>query len=165
METQEWAAARGQTNSDLINQSEINQVIDLLNELIASNRSIMQIYETAVPRLQTEANNELLQRYAAQHHTYVAELSNLVVSFGGTPETHTNAILKRVWLSLKAALSDGDGPIMSEVAQAAENILKQYGRAMNDPMPDTARDHIRHQMSEIRITVDKLIALDTVYNS
>lgn len=165
METGDMNTVRGQTRPDPMKQSEMNQVIELLNELIASNRSIVQIYETAVPRLETEANNELLQRYAAQHHTYVAELSNLVVSFGGTPETHTNAILKRVWLSLKAALSDGDGPILSEVAQAAENILSQYGRAMNESMPDTARDRIRHQMSEIRITVDKLTALDTVYNS
>jgi uncharacterized protein (TIGR02284 family) len=165
MEIQEWAAARGQTNSDLMNQSEINQVIELLNQLIASNRSLVQIYETAVPRLHIEDNDELLQRYAAQHHSYVAELSNLVVSFGGTPETHPNAILKRIWVNLKAALSAGDGPIISELAQAAEDILTQYGRAMNESMPDTAYDRIRHQMSEIRITVDKLSALDTVYNS
>ena len=167
METRDFMTARGQTGFEPIEPSELNNAIELLNNLITDNRGLVQIYETAVPRLQTEANNELLQRYTAQHHTYITELSNLVVSFGGTPNTDTNgnAMLKQIWISIKSALSDDDGPILKEVAQAAENVLKTYGEAMNEQMPDSARDRVRHQMSEIRITCDKLSALDTVYNS
>ncbi len=167
METREMVTARGQTNLELADPSEMNNAINLLNGLIDDNRGIVQIYETAVSHLQTEANNDLLQRYAAQHHSFISELSNLVVSFGGAPNTNTNgnAIFKQIWISLKAVLSDGDGPIMKEVAQATENILETYGETMNEAMPDTARNMIRRQMSETRVTCDKLSALDTVYNS
>ena len=167
METREMITVRGQTNMEIAERDELNRAIELLNNLIANNRGLVEIYETAAPRLQTAANNELLQRYAAQHNNYISELSNLIVSYGGTPNTgaNSNAVFKKIWISLKAALTAGDGPIMKEAAQAAENILELYSEAMNEAMPDAARNMIRHQMSDTRVTCDKLSALDTVYNS
>ena len=167
METRDMVTVRGQTNMEVAERSEMNNAIELLNDLIATNRGLVEIYETAVPHLHTEANNDLLQRYAAQHHAYISELSNLVVSYGGTPNTSTNgnAVFKKIWISLKAALIAGEGHIIKEAAQAAENMLEHYGEAMNEAMPDAARNMVRRQMSETRVTYDKLSALDTVYNS
>lgn len=149
------------------NSHNINAAIALLNDLIDINRGIINVYETAVARLENETNKDLLQGYAAEHETFVSELSNVVVSLSGQPTTSSSGgnLLKQAWITLKATVTAGDGPILAEVAQDAENVLEAYGEAMGQDLPDDARNVIRQHLSKARLNQEQLSALHAAFSS
>lgn len=159
--------AQGRAGTNYIEKSELSAAIELLNELISANRGIIEVYETAVARLENETNIELLQRYAQQHETFVSKLSSMVVNYGGEPETDSSggSLLKRTWVSLKAAVTEGDGPILAEVAEDAETILEAYREAMGYDLPEDVREIIRKHISQVRVASEKVSALAVAYNS
>lgn len=167
METQQTVNAMGRTSTQYMPHNEMNIAIDLLNDLTVTNRSIITIYDTAVTRLEDETNKELLQVYTEQHKTFVTELSNLVVKLGGTPDTGVegSSLLKRAWMTLKAAVTAGEGPILAEVAQAAEDVLNAYGDVMSHDISDDVRNVIRRHLSEVRLIAEQLSGLKNAYNS
>ncbi|MEJ2748407.1 MAG: PA2169 family four-helix-bundle protein [Anaerolineae bacterium] len=164
--TREILNAQGRVGTNIVEVSEMSVAIDLLNKLIATNRGLITVYRTAVERLENESNKELLQGYVKQHEAFVTELSNLVTSYGGTPVTaaDSSSLVKKAWVTLKSAVTEGDGPMLAEVAQDAEKILEAYGEAMGKDLPDDARDLIRQHMSQINVNHEKLSALSAVYN-
>ena len=165
--TREILNAQGAVGSNLVEVDEVRMTIGLLNELIATNRGLMVVYRTAVDRLDGKTNKELLQGYVQQHETFVTELSNLVTSYGGTPVTAADggSLVKKAWVSLKSAVTHGDGPMLAEVAQDAEKLLEAYGEAMGEDMPDDARDLIRKHMSQMHVNHEKLSSLSAAYNN
>lgn len=166
MNNQELVDGRIQGDTD-IGIAEMKSVVDILNDLIAANRGIIDVYQTAAERLENETYVELLQGFAEQHETFIIELSNLVVRHSGDPVTSADGIglVKWVWVTLKSTLSDGDGPILAEVAQDSGNILEAYGEAVTADLPDDARGLVRRHMSQVRLAHDKLLSLSAVSNS
>jgi uncharacterized protein (TIGR02284 family) len=164
--TREILNAQGRVGTNIVEVSDMSVAIDLLNELIATNRGILAVYRTAVERLENEPNKELLQGYMKQHETFVTELSNLVTKYGGTPVTAADgsSLVKKAWVTLKSAVTEGDGPMLAEVAQDAEKVLEAYGEAMGEELPDDARDLIRKHLSQAHLAHEKLSALSAVYN-
>jgi uncharacterized protein (TIGR02284 family) len=158
--------AQGRAGMTTINQSKVNMTVDLLNDLIVTNRGIINIFHTAVERLDDAANAKLLQGYTEQFETFVPELSNMVVKYGGTPATAADggSLLKQAWVTLKAAVTDGDGAILDEVSQNAAKVLEEYGTAMGEDLPDNVRDLVRRHMSAINLAHEKLSALSGVYD-
>lgn len=141
--------------------------LDLLNELIDINRGIINVYETAVDRLEDDTNKQLLQGYAAEHETFVSELSNVMAGLSGKPNTtgSGSSLLKQAWLTLKATVTKGDGPILAEAAQDAENVLEAYGEAMGHDLPDNARDVVRKHLSRARLNHEQLTALQSAFSN
>jgi uncharacterized protein (TIGR02284 family) len=91
----------------------------------------------------------------------------MVVRFSGQPNSSGNSssLIKQAWVSLKAAVTEGDGPVLAEVAQDAENILIAYGEAMSKDIPEDARQLIRNHISDVRLAHKKLSALSVAYTS
>jgi uncharacterized protein (TIGR02284 family) len=141
--------------------------LELLNSLIAENLGISKLFETASSHMDNEENAILLKGYATQHETFGAELGNLVISGGGQPvATPDNSnLLKRAWVTLKGALISGDGDILVEIAQNAENLLQAYGEAMPQNINDDTRSLIRKHMSATRLVYRKLLALGAAYQN
>ena len=158
--------AQGRAGTNFIATSEENVVVDFLNDLIATNRGVINVFQTSVERLESEANKEIVRGYIEQHKKFVSELSNAVVSHSGTPESSgtTSSLVKQAWVTLKAAVTEGDGPILAEVAEDIDSVLKAYGEAMAANLTDDARDLVRKQMSETRLTHEKLSGLSAAYN-
>lgn len=155
--------ATGQVGSHHVAKNEWEKHVDRLNDLIGMNRGLINVYETAAKRLEKYANKQLLRSYAEQHKSYVSALSNIVARYGEEPEANGtgSSLVKQAWVTLKAAVTDGDGPILKEVAQDAETTLKAYGEAMGSNLIDETRKEIRKQMSELRLAQKKLSALST----
>jgi len=138
-----------------------------LNDLITMNRGIIEVYQTAAERLENEINIKLLDEYAEQHKTFVIELTNCVVKYSGSPSTTANggSMVKQAWVTLKAAFTDGDGPILAEVVQDAQSVMDAYAEAIGSDMPDDVRKILRKHMSATRLAFDKLSALSAVVNN
>jgi uncharacterized protein (TIGR02284 family) len=165
MDNREMVEGRRQGDMG-IGFGEMNSVVDILNDLIAANRGIIDVYQTAAERLEIETFVELLRGFAEQHETFVVELSHLVVRHSGDPVTNANGIglVKWIWVTLISTLSDGDGLILAEVAQDSRSMLEAYGEAVAADLPDDARGLVRRHMSQVRIAHDKLLSLSAVSN-
>lgn len=146
---------------------EMQQVVDILNDLVVVNRGMIVVYEMAADRLHDEASIEFVRKAMRQRRTAVAELSNLVATYGANPVTGSDALnmVKRVWIGLKGTVADEDGPILSEVGSEAEKMLDAYGEAMGVDLPGEARGLVRTHMSDARITHEKVVALAAAYKS
>jgi uncharacterized protein (TIGR02284 family) len=144
-----------------------NAIADLLNDLIETNLGIVNIYETAVERLENDNYSEFLHDAAEKHRTFAAELSNLVAASSGRPETTASAgsTAKRVWVVLKATFTDGDRPILSEVTQDAEKVLEAYGDAMGAELRDDVREVLNRHMREARMTYEQLMSVSVSYEN
>lgn len=159
------------TNSEtagvnVVDFDEPDNLVTLLNDLILANRAMVNVYYTAIERIENNGNIELLQRFAAKHETWLRELNNLIVQYHGMPTTKTEPgnLLKRAWVSLKATLTDGDGPILTEIAHDSKTLLAAYAEVMGNPsLPEDIREVIRTQMSEVRIICKKLSALSAAF--
>ena len=57
--------------------------VEQFNKLIAVNRGISNVYQSASERLQNETNKALLTSYATEHEAFTAQLSDVVVSLSG----------------------------------------------------------------------------------
>jgi uncharacterized protein (TIGR02284 family) len=145
---------------------EMKVVVDLLNDLIAANLGIVDVYQTAAKHLENEVNIALLYDYAQQHETFVTELGNLVVSYNNTPVTSadSDSLIKQAWVTLKAVVTEGDAPILTAVTRDAEDILAAYREAMRRDLPDDVCNLIRNHMSNARITHKKLALLCAAYS-
>ncbi len=166
MQMHNMTDASNHAGAKMANVAQPDDLVELLNDLFVTNRGMVKVYETAVERIENKASVELLQQYAAKHEKMLTELSNLIVKYGGVPATgfDTGNLLKRVWITLKAAATDGDGPILVEVAQDSKTVLAAYGDLLGHPsLPVDVRDLIREQMSEVRIIYKKLSALSAAF--
>jgi uncharacterized protein (TIGR02284 family) len=158
---------REQTDPNFVDTNNTNVVINLLNDLITTNRGMIDVYQTAVEQLDNNVNATLLQNYVDKHKTFVLDLSNMVVRYGGDPATGSTSstLVKQAWVTLKATLTEGDGPILVVVAKDAETVMEAYVEAMGMDLPDDVRDVIREHLSESRLNYEKLSALSKVYNN
>jgi len=140
---------------------------DWLNDLITTNRGIVKVYKTAAERLENESSTNLLRDYVEQHESFIVELSNLVVKRGHEPATSTSGsnLVKQAWFTLKASITDGDGPILAEAAKDARNVLDAYEEKTGAGLSDDEQKVIEEQMNELRQNHEELSALSSTANS
>lgn len=145
----------------------VNAVANLLNDLIETNLGIVNVYETAVERLENESYSEFLQEAAKQHKTFAVELSNIVAAYSGKPQTTASAgsTAKKAWVVLKATFTDGDGPILSEVTRDAEKVLNAYGDAMSTELPDDVREILDKHVQAARRIHEQLIPMSASFEN
>jgi len=150
-----------------INESEIRAAIDLMNDLIVINRGMINVYEAAAERFLDEKNTRLIERMIAKHELFVMELSTMIARYGGNPVTNTDlgSFARRIWVTIKAVVSEGDGPILAEVAADANKVLNAYGEAIAADLPDDVHDLVRGHTSMVRINYEKLLSLSAAYRN
>ena len=150
-----------------INESEIRTAIDLMNDLIVINRGMINVYEAASERVLDKKNTRLLEGMIAKHETFVAELGNMISQYGGNPVTNTDlgSFARRIWVTIKAVVSEGDGPVLAEVAADASKALDAYGEATAADLPDDVRALVRGHTSEVRINYEQLLSLSAAYRN
>jgi len=167
MKNHEMVNAQGRAGTNFVKTDEMKAVIDRLNDLIAADYGVAEVYETAVTRLEDPTNRTLLQDYAKQYKGFAAELANLVVRHDGDPATAADgsSLVQRAWVTLKATVTEGEGPVMTEAADSANHVLEEYMEAMDTDLPDDVRDVVRHHLSAARLTHEKLSGLSAAYNS
>ena len=137
-------------------------LIAMLNELIATNRDSEEGYRTASEAVENADYRQIFLDSAQQRTEFIAILSDLVHQYGGDPEQsgHFSGTLQRAWINIKAALTQGDGPIMAECDLGEEAALALYADTLPKNLPEEMKTVVRHQLSEIRIAHDRIHALN-----
>lgn len=164
MASKKIAQTTRQTDLEIIETE--TQATELLNELITLNRDIIEVLHTAVNQLQQPDTRKLLNQYISRHEAFITELSGLVTRYSGTPKTDGTStnLLKRAWVTLKATVTEGDGPILAEVAEDIQTMLLRYGKVMGETVPEDVRDVIRPHISHLRLAHEKLLGYSAAYD-
>lgn len=139
-----------------------SEVVEILNQLIVTNRDSAEGYETAAGAVENPDYRQFFQEYAQQRAQFVAELSRLVTEYGGDPEQSGNlaGTFQRAWMNIKASLSAGDHAIMDECDRGDEAALALYAEILPKALPDTVKSVVRSQLVDVRISHERVHAIN-----
>ncbi len=138
------------------------EVVDILNQLIVTNRDSATGYETAASAVENPDYRQFFEEYAQQRQQFVTELSSLVSEYGGDPEQsgHLVSTLQRAWMNIKASLSEGDHAIMDECDRADEAALALYAETLPKALPEPVKSMVRRQLVDVRIAHERVHGLN-----
>lgn len=103
----------------------MSDTVSTLNHLISTCRDGEQGFRTAAEHLKDHPFRSLFAQFARERAEIAAELQQLVVRLGGTPDTagSVSGAVHRGWMDLRAALTRGDEHIIAE-AERGEDVAK-----------------------------------------
>jgi uncharacterized protein (TIGR02284 family) len=129
-----------------------HDAIDTLNTLIEVNQDANAGYMRASEGIPSAAFTQGLQRFAHQHEKYISELTNLVIGFSGEPASERPATgeMHHAWMNIDAAVGEGghDG-ILTECERGETTAMLTYENALEQGLPDNAREIVVRQYDEI----------------
>ena len=138
---------------------EKDEIVVALNKLVGVNHDTRDMYQTAAEAVDNPDYQSLFREFASQRAEFMNELSALVASYGGEPDTDGSltAALQRTWIDLKAAItSDEETAVIAEYERGDRVALEAYQEAMASDVPEAARSLIRHQFSYVRIAYERM---------
>ncbi len=138
------------------------EVVEILNQLIVTNRDSADGYETAAGAVENPDYRQFFEEYAHQRTQFVTELSTLVSEYGGDPEQSGNlaGTLQRAWMNIKAALTEGDHAIMAECDRGDEAALALYAEILPKALPEAVKSTVRRQLVDVRISHERVHAIN-----
>lgn len=144
-------------------ESENEQAVDVLNELIALNWDSREGYQAAAEAVENNHYQSILQNYAHQRRCFIMQLSDVLRSHGGEPVASGNlsGTLQRAWINIKSALTEGDAAILAECDRSEAATLESYQQAFDQELPTSVTDVIRHQMTDVRNAYEHIHGLTT----
>jgi uncharacterized protein (TIGR02284 family) len=136
--------------------------IDTLNLLIRTSRDGEAGFRACAEQLQSPRLREVMLRRAEDCARAVEELKPLVQRFGGTPTEGTTAPgdAHRAWVVAKAALTGSDDhAVLNECERGEDIALADYRKALDQDLPQEARQVVEHQLRGVRHNHDQVKAL------
>jgi uncharacterized protein (TIGR02284 family) len=126
----------------------MSEVLDVLNELIETDKDGEQGFRTASEKVKDPQLKTLFSKFAQQRASYSRELQSTVTSLGGEPAEsgHLTGTLHRGWMNLKEALSKNEDTAIINEAEAGEDAAKKaYSEAIAKPLPAEVKALIQKQ--------------------
>jgi uncharacterized protein (TIGR02284 family) len=136
--------------------------IETLNLLIRTSRDGEAGFRACAEQLQSPELRELMLSRAEDCARAVEELKPLVSRFGGTPMEGTSAPgdAHRAWVVAKASLTGSDDhAVLNECERGEDIALADYRKALEQDLPDEARQVVEHQLRGVQHNHDQVKAL------
>jgi uncharacterized protein (TIGR02284 family) len=111
------------------------KIIDVLNRLIVINNDRIEGYHTAAKETLEEDLKTLFAHFAQTSEQCKIELEHEVHKLGGTPDEGTRITGKffRMWMDVKAALTNNDLKIVLDSCEFGEDIAGDtYNQALSE---------------------------------
>jgi uncharacterized protein (TIGR02284 family) len=133
----------------------------LINELIQLNLDGQGGYETAAADLHNQEYADLLQGYAQERSELADTLTPIVRQEGAKPEQagSLSGAFHQGWINIKAALSQGDAPILAECEEADRLALMAYQDVMSKTTNEPLLALLRSQHSTIKVAYERVKTL------
>jgi len=113
--------------------------IKQLNELIGLDLDAVHAYSAAIHRLTSPTLRDQLGACRDEHRRHVRDLSDLVVTMGGSPRTrpHVRGVLYEALTAVSSMLGDDAG--LRALRATEEATTHAYRTALDDLWPQRAR--------------------------
>ena len=137
------------------------EIVAQLNKIVEINNDRIEGYEKANKETKDSALKSLFTDLASRSRGFKSELSAEVIAFGGTPTdgTKNTGKLFRIWMDVKAALTDADRKkIISSCETGEDAALKAYDEVMKSDtsFSETQRSMIARQRTALQGDHDKI---------
>lgn len=112
------------------------KALDVINDLIEINNDRVEGFEKASRDLEGQDEDLIMvfNKMAAQSEQNVAELTDIVLQYGGDPAegSSTSGALHRAWLDIKSAFTGGDmEAVLNECERGEDAIKAAYFKALD----------------------------------
>jgi uncharacterized protein (TIGR02284 family) len=125
--------------------SDVNHLLEVCNERIKG-------YQNAAKNVKDAELKSVFEKYAQQTKKFEQEL--LPFSDYSSPDEAGTRVISdtwRVWMDMKAALTDGSRESMVNASiTGEENAISNYEDTLDDDLPSDLRVIIERQLSEIK---------------
>jgi len=136
----------------------------LINELIELNNDRIAGFQKAITSIDDESENkdliEIFGAFADQSNNFKLELSQLVISNEGEPETGNSVtgILHRAWIDVKSLFGGADRATILSEAERGEDIIKNAYQSViqQGRLSGVAYDKVRLQSELLNKSHDKI---------
>ncbi len=137
------------------------EVVKQLNKIVEINNDRIEGYETATKETTDSALKALFTDFASRSRGFKSELSSEVTAYGGTPTdgTKNTGKLFRIWMDVKAALTDADRKKIIESCERGEDAaLDAYDEVLKSdaPFSEAQRTMISRQRTAIQSDHDRI---------
>ena len=135
-----------------------DQVVSTLNSLIEMNRGAQRGYQEAAERIETPRIKEFCFEQLRARDQFVRDLLPPVLTLGGDPKRTGSivAAVHRGWIDLKSTLGGGDHAILTAIETGEDYAVKEYRKALGEPLPALARDIVERQFQSVKRAQDKV---------
>jgi uncharacterized protein (TIGR02284 family) len=115
-----------------------SDVVDVVNDLIETSKDGEYGFRTCAEHSRRPELQVLFSRRASECRQAAEELANLVVEFGGEPETSgsVSGAIQRGWLAMRGSVALADDLSMLEACERGEDAaLARYQDALKKNLP------------------------------
>jgi uncharacterized protein (TIGR02284 family) len=136
------------------------ELIGCLNDLIETCRDGEKGFQTAAAHAEDPELKKFFDQHSQQRAQFASELQAEVRQLGGTPAEggSVSAALHRGWINLKSVVTGGNAEaIIAECEQGEDAALVNYERVLKQNLPPNVLPVVKHQYTEIKRTLDRLI--------
>ena len=136
---------------------EDSDVVDVVNELIETSKDGEYGFRACAEHSKSLELRALFSRRATECQDAVQELSDLVVRFGGEPETSgsVSGAIHRGWLAVRGTVALNDDLSMLEECERGEDAaLARYRDALKKNLPLAVMSVVRRQCEGVRSNHD-----------
>lgn len=138
---------------------ENSEIVDVLNDLVQSCIDANQGLTEASHSVKNPALSQLLARAADNRKEFANALKREVLILEGDPETSgsTGAGVHRAWMALIGTFAGKDDErILAEAQRGEDSALKEYQKALKEPLPSSVRDLVDLQYRSIQDSHDRI---------
>lgn len=148
-----------------------DNITSILNDLVETSKDGEKGFRTAAEDTKNAELQAVFLRRAQDCATGAADMQQLVVRLGGTPDERGSVAgaVHRGWVNLKAAVSGRTDLAILEECERAEDVAKaRYRNALEETLPEDIRvvvqrqyDGVMHNHDQIRDLRDRYRAKQT----
>jgi uncharacterized protein (TIGR02284 family) len=139
-----------------------DEVISTLNDLITTSKDGEAGFRSAANEIRDTQFKSFLESRARTCTEAVRELQDLVLAYGGDPETGSSisGTLHRRWLDIKSAITGHDDhAILAECERGEDVAVKSYRNALEKVLPPDVRSVVERQYQGVLRNHDEVKAL------
>lgn len=139
-----------------------NELVSILNDLIEVCKDGEQGYKNASDDVKDVTVKQILLKYSEQRGRFYSELQYIVKKMGGEVEFGGSilGVLHRRWMDIKFGIAGSrTEAILNECVRGEKAAISTYKKYLNRELPDTIRQVVERQNSEINEALQGIIQL------
>jgi len=145
-----------------------DNITSILNDLVETSKDGEKGFRTAAEDTKNAELQAVFLRRAQDCATGAADMQQLVVRLGGTPDERGSVAgaVHRGWVNLKATVSGRTDLAILEECERAEDVAKaRYRNALEETLPEDIRVVVQRQYDGVMRNHDQIRALRDRYRA
>jgi uncharacterized protein (TIGR02284 family) len=134
------------------------EVISTVNHLLEICNERIQGYKKAAEKVKDPMLNKVFYRYISQTENFVMELAKYSdVKNPASVSTRPIGDAWRVWMDMKAAITNGSNDAMLGACETGEKAaIRNYEEAMNEDLPLGVKNIIVKHLAEMKLALGEI---------